>query len=107
MMKSAILFLSAALVAGAAMPSHAAAQEDADRKGVEQAVRYYFTGGDEHDLESMKKAFHPDAKMLFIKDGVLTQVTMPEWFERIKNAPPGGPKASSRKIVSIDISGNA
>ena len=59
------------------------------------------------DVEQMQKGFHPDAKMLFIRDGALVQVTMPEWFDRIRKAPPNGTKATSRKIVSLDVAGNA
>jgi hypothetical protein len=105
-MRSFVLILCAALV-GCVVSTPARAEQDPDRKGVEQAVGYYFTGGDNHDVESMKKAFHIDAKMLFMRDGALMQVTMPEWFDRIAKAAPGGPKALSRKIVSVDIAGDA
>jgi hypothetical protein len=105
-MRSFVLILCAVLVGCVASTSVRAAQ-DPDRKAVEQAVGYYFTGGDNQDVESMKKAFHMDAKMLFMRDGALVQVTMPEWFDRIQKAAPGGPKALSRKIVSVDIAGDA
>jgi hypothetical protein len=105
-MRSLALVLCAVVATCAASTSARAAQ-DSDRKAVEQAVQYYFAGGDNQDVESMKKAFHMDAKMLFIRDGALVQVTMPEWFDRIAKAPKGGPKALSRKIVSVDIAENA
>jgi protease I len=99
------VFCVVVVIGALSMPVRAA--QDQERKAVEQAVQYYFAGGDNEDLESMKKAFHIDAKMFFIRDGALVQVTMPEWFDRIAKAPKGSPKALSRKIVSVDIAENA
>jgi protease I len=95
--------LALAMLLGFGLAAPARAAQDPDRAGIEKAVGYYFSG----DVEQMQKGFHPDAKMLFVRDGALVQVTMPEWFDRIRKAPPNGPKATSRKITSIDVAGNA
>lgn len=81
-------------------------QTQDDRQAIEQTVGYYFKGAAEKDIESMRKAFHPDAKMMSVRDGKLITVSMPEWFERIANNPSPS-KANYRKIVSVDFSGNA
>jgi hypothetical protein len=102
-MKTTILLL-AMLLAGAAP---AWAGEDEDRKAIEQAVGYYFTAGDTGDADMLAKAFHPEAKMIFYREGKLTQVTQPEWQDRLRKATKPPTKANWRKIVSVDISGDA
>ena len=107
-MRLGIVGFSLILFAGIGLiPISGKAQTDNDRKTIEETVGYYFTGIEAKDIETMRKAFHPDAKMMYIHDGKLTQVTMPEWFERIKNNPAPPQKANYRKIVLVDISGNA
>ncbi len=103
-MKRAVGSFGAMLVAGATSVS--AAPPEPERAGIERAVRCYFAGVDARDVETMKEAFHPDARMLSVKDGALVEVTMPEWWERIRGSGPG-PQAVARSIVAVDIAGTA
>jgi hypothetical protein len=53
----------------------------------------------------MKKAFHPDAVMFYVRDGALVQVTQPQWHARMGESREV-PKALSREIVSVETAGN-
>lgn len=82
------------------------APED-DRAAIERTVGYYFAAGDNGDADSLAKAFHPEAKMLFKRDGKLAQLGQPEWQDRIRKATAPPTKANWRKIVSVDVDGDA
>jgi sulfur transfer complex TusBCD TusB component (DsrH family) len=76
------------------------------RKAVKETVGYYFNGVAERDIDCMRRAFHPDCKMMYVQNGVLAQVAQEEWYERIRNNPPAQ-AVLYRKIISVDITGNA
>jgi hypothetical protein len=84
-----------------------AASADSDRQAIEQTIGYYFAASDNGDADALGRAFHPEAKMIFVRDGKLTQVTIPEWQDRIRKNPNPPVKANWRKVVSVDISGEA
>jgi Putative lumazine-binding len=46
----------------------------ADEAAIRQTVQYYFDGGKNRDSVALRKAFHPDARMQFAKDGKLVVV---------------------------------
>lgn len=75
------------------------------KQSIEEAIENYFTGVSNNDVDSMKKAFHPDTVMFYVKDGALVQVTQPQWHARMRESREA-PKALSREIVSIDTAGD-
>ena len=80
---------------------------ESDLQAIEQVVGYYFAGVENHDEQSMRRAFHPDFEMWFVDgEGALRQVTLEEWIERLRGAEPGSTKGQ-RHVVSIDVAGNA
>ena len=81
--------------------------QEADRKAIEQTIGYYFTASDNGDADALGRAFHPEAKMLLVRDGKLAEVTIPDWQDRIRKNPNPPTKANWRKVVSVDISGEA
>src|SRR5215213_892459 len=80
---------------------------DAEEAAVRQAVQSYLRGLKFNDVESLKKAFWPDAKLFFVKkDGRLGQLTQSQWYEGFA-ASAGKEEKGELKITSVDITGNA
>ena len=75
-----------------------------DHAGIAKAVNFYMEGGSNGDYETLKKAFHPDAKMTYLKNGEYTSVNALEFFSGMK----AGQKSNREtRIASIDVSGHA
>jgi hypothetical protein len=80
----------------------------AERAAVEETVGHYFRGGDTGSSAEMRKAFHPAAMMFFVdKDGAMTGVSMPQWWERIDASRKDAKPALSRKVALVDVDGDA
>ena len=79
--------------------------QESDYNLVEKTVSYYLDGGTNNDFKTLKKAFHPDARMKFIKGESYTEVNALEFFEK---AIKPGPKQNRTSIIEqINIAGNA
>jgi hypothetical protein len=80
-----------------------------DEAAIRQTIQYYFDGGRHGDSVTLRKAFHPDARMLFVRDSAFTAIPIGEYITRVgKGAPkPGTPDSTRRRIASIDIAGDA
>ena len=85
------------------------AEADKEKMAVKGAVKLYFEGLEKRDVESLKKAFHPDAKLIFVKEGQLKQLSQEQWYEGFKAKPDAAspPVKVERKISSIDVAGDA
>lgn len=79
----------------------------AEETAVRRAIDHYFQGHATGNGEEYRKVFHPDAKLFFIRDGKLTQVTSEEYISRATGKPPADEGKRKRSVESIDISGNA
>jgi hypothetical protein len=79
--------------------------QESDYSLVEKTVYYYLDGGTNNDFETLKKAFHKDARMKFIRGESYTEVNALDFFEK---AIKPGPKQNRTSIVEqINIAGNA
>lgn len=96
---------AALLVAGAADLS----ARRADEAAIRQTVQYYFDGGKNRDSLALRKAFHPEARMLFAKDGRLEVVPIGEYIERVAGSrpKPGEVDSTKRRVASVDVAGDA
>jgi Putative lumazine-binding len=96
---------SALLAAGAADLS----ARWADEAAIRQTVQYYFDGGKNRDSLTLRKAFHPEARMLFARDGKLVVVPIGEYITRVgsERLKPGEVDSTERKVVSVDVVGDA
>ena len=74
---------------------------------VRQTVETCLHGLKFNDIESLKRAFHPEAKLLFVrKNGELGQLTQEQWYKGFeKNA--GKEEKGDLQIVSVDVTGKA
>ena len=80
--------------------------QDSDYKLVEQAVNYYLEGGTNNDFEMLKKAFHEDAMMKYMRDGAYTEVNAIEFFGRGMDASKP-PQNRETRVAEISVSGHA
>ena len=71
---------------------------------IEKALNYYLDGGTNNDFETLEKAFHPDARMIWMTDAT-QNVNAVEFFKN--GMRPGPPQNRETRIISIDISKNA
>jgi hypothetical protein len=94
---------SAALLAGATRTNP---DKQAIRKHIE---RYYFEGVRNSDTAVAHQAFHPVAKMYFLRDGGFAERSIPDWLAAIAERAPNPPRPDSfpRRVVAVDLSGGA
>ncbi len=67
----------------------------------------YLKGHEMGSAEFMKKAFHTEGKLVFIRDGKFTTRTFEEYIAGMNGKPADDESKRVRSIESIDISGNA
>jgi hypothetical protein len=80
-----------------------------DETAIKQTIQYYFDGGRMGDSVTLRKAFHPEARMLFVRDSAFTAIPIGEYITRVGQNPPkpGAVDSTKRRIVNIDIAGDA
>ena len=85
---------------------------DADRAAVEAVVKSAYVDGvhAKGDPALMRQGFHPDFRMLALRDGKLTPVTLEEWIARLEkgNRERTGPRPEIRhELTHVDVTGDA
>jgi protease I len=80
-----------------------------DEAAIRQTVQYYFDGGTNRDSVALRKAFHPDARMLFAKDQKLVVVPIGEYIARVAGERPerGQVDSTRKRVTSVDVTGDA
>jgi hypothetical protein len=88
-------------------PQQVYAQANPDEAAVREVVNHYLHGLKFNDVESLKKAFYPDAKLFWVKrDKTLGQLTQEDWYKGFaSNA--GQEEKGDLQITAVDIVGNA
>ena len=81
--------------------------QTSEEAGVREAIEHYFQGHATGVGDHFRKAFHPDAKLFFIRDGKFSTWTLDEYVSRASGKPAPDEADRKRSIASIDISGNA
>ncbi len=79
------------------------AEETAARVPLENYLKGHATG----DGEFMKKAFHPEAKLFWYRDGKLNQRTSADYIAGMAGKPAADEAQRKRWIESVKITGNA
>ncbi|MBX2827264.1 MAG: nuclear transport factor 2 family protein [Flavobacteriaceae bacterium] len=79
--------------------------QDAEHQAVKKTLNYYLEGGTNNDFDTLKKAFHANATMKYIRDGAYTEVNAIEFFKGVMK--PGPKQDRQTKILSLDVTGNA
>jgi len=107
MTRKMLVIAAAALV----LPAYAAAA-DADVEAVKMVVKSAYVDGvhAKGDPALMRAGFHPSFRMLVLRDGALTPVTLHEWAARVEKgaAERKGPGPEIRhEFTHVDVTGNA
>ena len=77
-----------------------------DIDGVEAALEQYFRGSETGRADVMAEAFHPDARLIFNRDGQVEVLPVADWLARFDDTPADDEDQRQRRIVSIDITGD-
>jgi len=85
---------------------------DADRAAIETIVKAAYVDGvhAKGDPSLMRQGFHPDFRMLVLRGGVMTQVTLEEWIARLEMSERErkAPRPAIRhEFTSVDVTGDA
>ena len=104
------LLAAAALLAHAVTSAAAGADEAAGVKAVVQSA--YVEGVHvQLDPTRMRKGFHPDFRMLVLKDGKMTAVPLEEWISRMEARARDNPNAPKPAIKAeypiVNVTGDA
>ncbi len=101
---AALAALAAATIAtGAWTTSRQAAEEAAVRATLDHYLQGHATGDGAH----MRIAFHPEAKLQFVRDGKLATLTSAEYAARFSGKPAADEAQRRRRIERVDVSGSA
>jgi hypothetical protein len=77
-----------------------------DEQDVRETVQHYLNGLKHNDVESLKRAFYPEAKLFFVKKDQLGQLTQDQWYKGFA-ASAGQEEKGDLQITAVDITGNA
>ncbi len=100
----AVALMTLMLMIGAAFASEST--EDSEEAAVRQTINHYLHGLKFNDVESLKQAFYPDAKLFFVKkNGQMGQLTQAQWYDGFSKSA-GKEEKGDLQIASIDIAGN-
>ena len=94
-----------AAIAALAATTGAAVHERADEAAVRATIQHYFDGG-----MSVRKAFHPSARMTFMADSGFSLVPIETYLQRVEEGARRNPANrgwAEKRIADIDITGDA
>jgi len=109
-MPSRTTFIGALGLACVAGLTAGAARSNPDERAIRLHIeRYYFEGVRRADTAAARRAFHPVATMYFVRDGEFAQRSIPDWLAALAQGAPNPPAPDTvpRRIVSVDVTGNA
>lgn len=101
----ALAFAAAATSAGCSQAT--ATTADPERVAITAAVELYFQGHATGDGSHITKAFHPEAKLFFVKDGAFAQRTAAEFAAGFSGKPAADEAKRARRILHLDYAGTA
>jgi Putative lumazine-binding len=76
-----------------------------ETEAIRQVIQHYLDVTDKKDAEGIKKAFHPDTKLLSVGKNGLNQMRLDEWWERISRIP--GRVERTSQVTVLEVSGLA
>lgn len=102
-----LLKLGLLLALAVSASSIAFAQSNPEEPQVRETVNNYLHGLKFNDVDSLKKAFFPEAKLYFVKrDNTLGQLTQEQWYKGFAQSA-GQEEKGDLQITEVDITGNA
>ena len=88
-------------------PMAFAQEKSSDEAGVRAAVEHYLRGHATGDGANHRLAFHPEAKLFWIREGQLATRTSEEYIAGSRGTPAPDEAQRKRRIDFVDITGNA
>ena len=85
----------------------AAFGQSSEAEAVRVPLENYLKGHATGDGEYMRKAFHTDGHLMFIRDGKYTTRSFAEYIAGFTGKPPADEAQRKRRIESVDVAGNA
>ena len=102
-MRSFILTVAAAVCLFSSAVCAQTAEKDAVRIPLENYLKGHATG----DGEYMRKAFHTEGNLIFIRDGKFTTRSFADYIAGFTGKPAADEAQRKRSIEAVDVSGNA
>lgn len=102
-MRMAILLLAFILNFAAVAITAQTPQKDAVRVPLENYIKGHATG----DGQYMRKAFHTEGNLIFIRDGKFMTRSFTDYISGFSGKPAADEAKRKRTIEAIDVSGNA
>ena len=81
--------------------------QDAEKAAVRVPLENYIKGHATGDGEYMKKAFHTEGNLIFIRDGKYTTRSFADYIAGFTGKPAADEAQRKRSIEAIDVNGNA
>lgn len=81
--------------------------QDDEKAAVRVPLENYIKGHETGDPEYMKKAFHTEGKLIFVRDGKYSTRTFAEYIGGMSGKPAADEKERKRSIEAIDVMGTA
>ena len=101
-----VVVVSLLLTAGIVIALGTSQQRNGEEAALRQTVQHYLDGLKHNDVESLKRAFYPEAKLFFVKKDQLGQLTQDQWYKGFA-ASAGQEEKGDLQIAAVDITGNA
>ena len=105
-MKIRCLLTLLIIIALGAQPMRAGAQS-AEEAAIRQTLQHYLQAQITGNPDHLQKAFHPDARLSFVRDGKLAQMTLDEYAKRFSGQSAEDEARRKRTIEHIEIDGYA
>ena len=81
-------------------------EQQREVEAVKATLEQYFEGSSTGRADVMEKAFHPDARLIFMREGEVVVLPVDEWLARFDDTPADDEDQRERRIMSIDITGD-
>jgi hypothetical protein len=81
-----------------------AGNQSAELASIEQALGHYLEGGKAGDIDRLRQAFHPSARLQFVRNGAYGDWSIEEYLGR---RTPGKRSDHGARVLSIDFAGTA
>jgi hypothetical protein len=101
------LLLLAIPVAGLALSAFAMRPQPDETEAIRQSLQYYLDGHATGDPEVMAQAFHPSARLQFIRDGAVAIRPLESYLGGMRGEPAADESERERRVVMIDYEGTA
>ena len=107
-MRRTATLVAATLFLFVAVAAATFASPDSEEEAVRATVELYFQGMMEASPETLRRAFHPDARLIGLgRDGQVMIIPFEQWASGWEGRDPRDPETYLNSIVDVDVHGTA